>query len=333
MKILVYEYFSSGAGDCTSSTALYALGRAMLHACIEDAVSAGHEVYTVAGTRFVADLPEECRIIKTLPSEWLDTFRHVLNLVDATLLIAPETYGILQSLSSLAEHSGKLLLGSSSAAVSLAGDKLGATTALKRAGCNTPATARWPMSDTGFQSKQPWILKPRRGAGCAGIYLMNSAKAPELPEDQYIVQQFVEGTPASVAMIVGKTNHIVLSVNSQNVTFDGTPRYNGGKIPLVHPLSHKAIECAHRIPEAIPGLRGYVGIDVVLSDHTVHVIEVNPRITFTYCGLRRIVSHNLMHSIIEAARGSVLDPISLNGSVEFDGIGRVTSEIHQECAR
>jgi hypothetical protein len=331
MKILVYEYFNGGGAEGIPALGdVFALGRAMLLACIDDSIAAGHEVYTVAGGRIAADLPTECTVTIAAPGHGLDAFMEPLHQVDAVLPIAPETGGILKGLSAMVESSGKLLLGSSSEAVSLAGDKLAATAAFARQGCDTPATALWAPSNDEFQPGRRSILKPRSGAGCAGIYLTNSPQSIELPPEEYIVQEFVAGAAASVGMIVGQFNHIVLSVNSQNMTFDPAPKYNGGTIPLVHPLSQKAIDCAGKIPVAVPGLRGYVGVDMVFTDDAVYVIEVNPRITFTYCGLRRIVRENLMDVVLKAALGLELSEIPLTGSVRFDGSGRILEEIHPE---
>jgi tyramine---L-glutamate ligase len=160
--------------------------------------------------------------------------------------------------------------------------------------------------------------------------LTHSPQSIELPREPYVIQEFVAGTAASAAMIVGKSNHIVISVNAQNMTFVPAPKYCGGTIPLVHPLSQKAIDCVSRIPDAIPGLRGYVGVDMVITDDTVYLIEVNPRITFTYCGLRRIVRENLIDVIVDAGLGFELDKMPLTGSVTFDGSGRILEEIHPE---
>lgn len=331
MKILVYEYFSGGGAEKVSPSAdLFALGRAMLRACVEDCIAAGHEVFSIADPRFVSTFPAQCAIKTASSGQWLSAFNDSLNSVDAVLPIAPETDGILKNLSALVERSGKLLLGSSSETISLAGDKLASTDALARHGCNTPKTALWPVRRGEFRAKKPWILKPRRGAGCAGIYLTSSPESIKLPQEDFIVQEFVTGTAASVAIIIGESNHIVVSVNSQDITFDPVPRYNGGTIPLVHPLSQEAINCARRVCEALPGLRGYVGVDMVLTDNAVYVIEVNPRITFTYCGLRRIVPENLMSVILKAAVGIELSEIPLTGSIVFDGSGRIVKEIHSE---
>jgi predicted ATP-grasp superfamily ATP-dependent carboligase len=331
MKILVYEYFSGGGSENAShSSELLRLGWAMLRACIEDCIAAGHNVYTVVDQRLVDELPEGCIVVSVSPGQWLPAIKKTLSVVEAVLLIAPETGGILATLSAFVESSGKLLLGSSSRAVAIAGDKLATMAALVDHGCRVPATSLWPVDRSKLRTQGPWILKPRSGAGCAGIYLTSAPHAIDLPATQYLIQEYVRGTAASVAMIIGKSNRVVLSVNSQDMSFDPVPRYNGGAIPLVHPMAQVAIECAQRVSDAIAGLRGYVGIDMVLSDDAAYVIEVNPRITFTYCGIRRIVAANLIDVILKAALGHKLDAVPLVGAVRFDGAGRILEEVHSQ---
>ena len=38
--------------------------------------------------------------------------------------------------------------------------------------------------------------------------------------------------------------------------------------------------------ESFSGLRGYVGVDVVLGQDKLYVVDVNPRLTTSYVGLR-----------------------------------------------
>ena len=58
------------------------------------------------------------------------------------------------------------------------------------------------------------------------------------------------------------------------------------------------------------------------------VLEVNPRLTTSYIGLRHIVCGNLAARMIDVARGeAVAGPLQLeNVSVEFDVTGKVDTE-------
>jgi predicted ATP-grasp superfamily ATP-dependent carboligase len=66
---------------------------------------------------------------------------------------------------------------------------------------------------------------------------------------------------------------------------------------------------------------GYVGIDMVLTDRDAVVIEVNPRVTTSYVGLRKVLRPNPAALMLEAARGSLPDP----GEIEIVGTARFTT--------
>ena len=56
---------------------------------------------------------------------------------------------------------------------------------------------------------------------------------------------------------------------------------------------------AHHIAAAIPGLRGFVGVDFVLGvDGRATVLEVNPRLTSAYVGLSARLGRNLAAEIL-----------------------------------
>ena len=50
---------------------------------------------------------------------------------------------------------------------------------------------------------------------------------------------------------------------------------------------------------ALPGLRGFVGIDVIASEgHAPVLIEINPRLTCAYVGLSRRLGRNLAREML-----------------------------------
>ena len=65
---------------------------------------------------------------------------------------------------------------------------------------------------------------------------------------------------------------------------------------------------------AIAGLRGYVGVDLVLGEDAVRCIEINPRLTTSYIALRRVARLNLAHSIRDACMaGKLPESFPLSG--------------------
>ena len=61
---------------------------------------------------------------------------------------------------------------------------------------------------------------------------------------------------------------------------------------VIHVFVEEVREQAQRIAEALPGLWGYVGVDLVLSAAGPMVLEVNPRLTTSYAGLREAIGAN-----------------------------------------
>jgi len=58
---------------------------------------------------------------------------------------------------------------------------------------------------------------------------------------------------------------------------------------------------AQRVTQALPGLRGFVGIDVVWHpSRGPVVIEVNPRLTVAYAGLSEALGGNLSRRLLAA---------------------------------
>jgi hypothetical protein len=76
--------------------------------------------------------------------------------------------------------------------------------------------------------------------------------------------------------------------------------YSGGSVPFAHPLKAEAFEAAEKLVKAVQGLRGYVGVDFVLTEEAAVAVEVNPRLTTSYVGLRRVVNFNPAQAIIDA---------------------------------
>jgi predicted ATP-grasp superfamily ATP-dependent carboligase len=74
----------------------------------------------------------------------------------------------------------------------------------------------------------------------------------------------------------------------------------GGSVPFDSLLQNEAFDKAKRIIELFPDLSGYIGIDFVLTEKEAVAIEVNPRLTTSYIGLRRVIDFNPAQAIINA---------------------------------
>jgi predicted ATP-grasp superfamily ATP-dependent carboligase len=82
--------------------------------------------------------------------------------------------------------------------------------------------------------------------------------------------------------------------------------------------------------ECLPPTVGYVGIDLVLgpaADGSEDVvIEVNPRLTTSYVGLRRLLRNNLAEVMLHVVAGRKPDLFLACQHVGFDNEGQVVCD-------
>ena len=94
-------------------------------------------------------------------------------------------------------------------------------------------------------------------------------------------------------------------------------------------LARRATELGERALDALPDATGYVGVDLVLGNAPDGsedvVIEVNPRLTTSYVGLRAMTSSNLAAAILHLANGTSLDLEFNDHPIEFFPDGTVCS--------
>ena len=109
-----------------------------------------------------------------------------------------------------------------------------------------------------------------------------------------------------------------MTLNLQEIRGRERLSYHGGRVPFDHPLRALAFRRAEEVVRAIHGLKGYVGIDMVLTDREAVVIEVNPRVTTSYVGVRQVLRQNLGAMMLCAALGSLPRP----GQIEIVGTAR-----------
>jgi len=211
----------------------------------------------------------------------------------------------------LVERSGGRLLGPSLPAVRLAADKQQTIQCLEKCGVATPhgqliqpGTAI--PQDFGF----PAVLKPIDGAGSIGLNWIESAEhAASVKVDRSArrLERYCPGMAASVAFLCAKTRCIGLPPCRQLIDRQAGFAYRGGQWPLEPALAHRALTLAQRAVACLPPLLGYIGVDLVLgtapdgADDVV--IEINPRLTTSYVGLRALSDQNLAEGLLNVAMG------------------------------
>lgn len=339
MRILVHEFVSGGglAGRPVPAS-LACEGAAMLTALVADlAAIRGHRIVTTVDPRFALEAPPGVEVV-TLPSGNAALLDSLIASADAVWLVAPETGGCLERLAARVEQMGTMLLGPGAAAIRRASDKAGLPRRLARHGVPHPKTrvlsrgADWGMAARGVG--YPVVVKPTRGAGCHGVCLARDARELRRAVDMagrangrgpLLLQRYVPGVAASVSLLADGGRAVALTVNAQWVSASRPFAYRGGTTPLDHPLAGRAVEAALRACRALPGLRGYVGVDVVLTDSEAVVIEVNPRLTTSYLGVRGALEESVAALALAACTGVLPAPPPARRHVRYTAAGRIVS--------
>ena len=221
---------------------------------------------------------------------------------DAVLMIAPETNGHLEKLTILAEVLGKTIIGCSSAAVHQAGDKWLSFESL--IAHDIPTLETYLANNLPDLISRAYVAKPREGAGCedmAYFQNINTLKAWIEPRlNTHIVQPYQEGVAASFSMLCRDGKAYLLSANNQNIQIDGHwISYSGGVINGLAEYETEFRALAQKIAQAMPGLAGYVGVDVIIDVDQFYVVEVNPRLTTSYVDLHQACGWNPAQMLLD----------------------------------
>jgi predicted ATP-grasp superfamily ATP-dependent carboligase len=340
VRILVYEFASGGglAGRDVPAS-LVREGSAMRAALVADLSAIGtHEIVTTADRRGGGNLPRGVERV-TLPSgdharsAMLDS---VIADVDAVWLIAPETDGCLEQLAIQVERHGKVLVGPGAAAIAAASNKAQLARRLGEAGVRHPKTRRVaaasPADAAAGDIGYPVVVKPVRGAGSHGVRVAHDARelrgAVDAARDaggrgDVLVQEYVRGAAASVSVLATGRDALALTVNAQTIGWPASFEYLGGETPFEHPLASLAVTAALDTCRAVGGLRGFVGVDVVLTGSDAVVIELNPRLTTAYLGVRAAIDENVASLALAACAGDLPAQPQTRRHVRFTAGGAV----------
>ena len=317
MKILVYEHVSGGGyADQPIDQSVLAEGFAMLRTFTAELTSTGHEVTVFLDSRISKLNPPitaQCIVPIAYATEAEKLLAGTSKINDATYVIAPETGQTLQSLVKLVEKTGKVSLNCSSISIGKVADKTILFKMLEKEGLQSPQMMVFKFNKDVSEVKTaikrtmsyPLVVKPAEGVSCSGISLIKEPAEMEASiakariqsrGKQFVVQKFIEGDAASVSVLCGKGGALAISLNKQNIHLaspETASSYDGGAAPFDHPLKQKAFEAAEKLVASVAGLRGYVGVDLVLGDEPF-VVDVNPRLTTSYVGLARLPASTLL---------------------------------------
>ncbi len=310
---------------------LLAEGQAMADALREDFAAIGADVQTLLDAR----LPERAirRAVRVAAAgEERGALERLAADADWTVVIAPETGGALAERCQWATDVGARLLSPGLATIALASNKQRTAEHLTERGIAVPRGLELPQKMTDAMRHPdlfPAVIKPLDGCGSQGVRRLESAAQLRdfAADGQQRIEQFVPGIAASVAVLCGQRAMFPLPACEQMLSDDGRFTFLGGRTPLPLALNRRAGQLALAAVRTLPEPWGYIGVDLVLGNDTRGrediVIEINPRLTTSYVGLRALCCDNLAAAMLAVATGCEPALSWRERVVEFSADGRM----------
>ena len=304
MKVFVYEYVTGGGCAGEPLPAYLADGELMWRALVDDlSAIAGIQVVTLRDARLVRPALPGVRIVATRVGSFVEDFRACLAEADAVWTVAPESGGILEALNRSVLEAGKRLLGSDPEAVRVAASKTDTWRRLAQCGVAGIPTYTSPHL---IEEECPVVMKPDDGAGCQDTRLFPSradAEAWNLAHARagQVFQRYVPGEALSLSLLCADGQAQLLAVNRQHVhARDGILGFQGVTVNERGDPSGCYADLACRVAAAIPDLWGHVGVDLIeAAGGQPVVVEVNPRPTVSYAGLRVALDCNPAERLLD----------------------------------
>lgn len=323
-KVLVYEYISGGGcADADVARELLPTGRAMRDAIAGDLARVpGVSVTCAMAASEASDAgrcaPDMRHLAYCTPREGSDPCHFIRKEAlhyDAVWVIAPETDGMLAAFCDAVDTSR--WIGCDAESIRIASSKRRTARRLAQAGIAT--TRGWTVDAPLQPGPGTWVVKPDDGAGGVDTHFYHDFQTAEYAflhraaaHERVTFEEWVEGDPLSLSLLCDHGRAELLSINWQHISVErGRVRYDGvtvGSISLNSLVGHACRELGRRIAAALPGLAGFVGVDVVWHrERGPVVIEINPRATGAYVDLAKRTDLDLAARILATLRDEEAD--------------------------
>ncbi len=346
-NLFIFEYVSGGGfNQMQIPSSLFCEGYGMLKSIILDFKKLNFKISTLLDHRIFflasylrADIIKETRV----ENSYIELFKAEVKKCDYCFIIAPESSNILYELTKIVKDNNKRILSIDLDGIKLGSSKFTCYEYFKASSVNTPQSFIIPLKndtlDLDFiirkynQLNCPIIVKPDDGVGAESIFYFKSedqihnffSSQSNLidSERNYILQKFIEGEDLSISLIAHKDlldkfdkNHQILAINSQYINIKNEKaksEYFGGYTP-VNNLNIQISNILEKLD--LTKFNGYFGIDFIRkADNSIFFIELNPRLTTSYIGVRKILSYNPAE-VITNSKFKLLDsektPININ---------------------
>lgn len=284
----------------------------MSHAIINDCLQAQCDISVMLDHRIQPDdrLQQHSSLhyfITHNAAQYQSHWQHCLDTCDAIIIIAPEAKQCLTTLHQQASQYPILRWGSSLETLRITSDKQRCHHILQPYQLSVPNSVfatDWP--EQYFHSINGFIIKPIDGAGCLNTFFCSNhdeVNITLLDHPHSVIQPFIPGHNLSLSLLYTEQQVCVLSINQQHISTHN--RQLKLDACTVNPSSshdfsvEQAYALARRLHQALPGLWGFIGIDIIVNKDMVYIIDINPRPTTSYCGLHPSLQTNPMTLLLD----------------------------------
>jgi predicted ATP-grasp superfamily ATP-dependent carboligase len=326
LRVLVFEYITGGGlvGQ-TLPASLATEGGLMLQALLT-------ELKCLQDIQLCVPLDERCARPAMLPEAEIVTISadcdifallpDLLSQADLFWPIAPESDGTLQSLAELAIAANVEVLLSNPATLRVCANKYATYQALKK--CAIPLVETRLLDQWVDGLGDIVVVKIADGVGCLDSFQVNaeqlSGAVVELNDPQrYVLQPYIHGQAASLSCLFKHGQAWLICYNHQQIVLEnGRFSLQGCLVNMPTDQLDFYRNLINEIAEAMPGLWGYVGIDVIENAELGPlVLEINPRLTSSYVGIQQATGINVAEQVLRLRHADPVLQASRNESVQI----------------
>ena len=310
MRVVIFEYISSGIRKPESLYPdLIKEADLMVNELGQRMKEAGCDLVLFRSPSLPPPLFEAEIIPLFEGDDWHSILENELYKADAYIPLAPESDALLENLCLKAEQTHCTLLNTSASAVRETSNK---QYTLKRlTEHHIPCISCYHIDQCTFPMSEDVVIKPNNGFACEYTFFIRAGDVPTSTQKQHaqICQPYLQGTNTSLSIIYApNAKPCILGVNHQEITLGEQDCFQLNACH-VNALAHLELDfegLAADVQKCFTGLLGYVGIDLIVYDHTPYILEINPRLTTSFAGLARTTGVNPCAVLLAAVFGEPL---------------------------
>ena len=235
----------------------------------------------------------------------------MIKAADVVWIIAPESGNELLNLTRLATAAGNLYTGSDDYTVDITTSKKRTVELLRNANIDCVLSERYPNIPSATSG---WVVKRDDGVGGEDTYYFNDRSLLEIYLDtvdhptDWVIQPYLAGDVLSLSLLCyGGCPPLVLACNKQIIN-RSAQRFclQAIHINKYHNKRNEFQSLANRIAALLPGLTGFVGVDLIYLANKIYVLEINPRFTTAYAALSPSLGINIAELILKTVKNKAL---------------------------